>query len=50
MILQARFVFEECGGLTNLEQLENHPNDSLQSQALEIIETYFDQEEEEDID
>merc|ERR1719204_656400 len=46
----ARFVFEECGGLTNLEQLENHPNDSIQSQALEIMETHFDQEEEEDID
>ncbi|KAK7088074.1 importin subunit alpha-6-like [Littorina saxatilis] len=45
----ARFIFEECGGLTSLEQLESHPNDAIQNQALEIMETYFGHQEENDI-
>ncbi|XP_076434701.1 uncharacterized protein LOC143274696 [Babylonia areolata] len=40
----ARFVFEECGGLSNLEQLQHHANSDIQSQAQELADTYFGDE------
>lgn len=42
---QAKFVFEECGGLPSLELLEDHPNTDIQSQAHEIMDSYFNSEE-----
>ncbi|KAK7487913.1 hypothetical protein BaRGS_00020814 [Batillaria attramentaria] len=44
----ARFIFEECGGPGNLEQLHNHPNTDIQAQAQEIIDTYYGPEEEDE--
>jgi hypothetical protein len=45
---QASFMFEECGGVKNLEQLEHHPNSDIQQQAQEIVDNYFGEEECED--
>ncbi|KAL8576063.1 hypothetical protein ACOMHN_001413 [Nucella lapillus] len=44
----ARYMIEECGGVSNLEQLQNHANRDLQDQAQEILDKFFGEENEVD--
>ncbi|PVD31408.1 hypothetical protein C0Q70_06820 [Pomacea canaliculata] len=46
---EAKFIFEECGGLSHLEQLQNHPNSQIQEEAEEIIDTYFGKDYSEEV-
>jgi len=39
---------ERCGGLDKIERLQEHPNEQLYNMAFEIIDTYFNEEHEED--
>lgn len=39
---------ERCGGLDKIERLQEHPNEQLYNMAFEIIDTYFNEENEED--
>lgn len=41
-------IVQDCGGLTNIEELQNHENNTIYQRAVKILETYFGGEEEED--
>ena len=41
VILQGCSVFEECGGVTILEALDYHNNDTIRHQASELLDLYF---------
>jgi importin subunit alpha-6/7 len=40
-------MFDECGGITKLEELQDHQNPNIYNRALKIITTYFNGEDEE---
>jgi len=40
--------FETLGGLTRLEDLQSHPNETVYVKALDLLEKYFDVEEEDE--
>ena len=42
-------MFEENDGVARLEALEYHGNDTVQSQANDLLETYFYQETEQQV-
>lgn len=41
-------TIEECGGLDLIEKLQTHPNNDIYEKALEILETYFPSEDDEE--
>jgi importin subunit alpha-1 len=45
----ADFV-DECGGMEKIEQLQNHENEELYKKALSIMERYFADEDDDEID
>ena len=45
----ADFV-DECGGMEKIEQLQNHENEELYKKALGIMERYFADEDDDEID
>eukprot|EP00729_Bicosta_minor_P004527 gene4527-26539_t len=42
--------FEECGGMEKIEECQSHENEKIYEKALELIETYFGEEDEEEDD
>lgn len=47
---QVTLQIEECMGLDNIEELQSHENTKIAQTAYEIIETYFPQEDGEDVE
>ena len=43
-------LYEECGAMEKIEECQNHENEKVYEKALNIIETYFGEEEEEELD
>jgi hypothetical protein len=41
-------IVEECGGLDQFENLQRHDNEDIYKKVVQILQTYFDSEEEED--
>jgi len=41
-------IVEECGGVDQIESLQRHDNEDIYKKAVQILQTYFDSEEEED--
>ena len=41
-------VFDEYGGLDKLEELQQHPSEQVYERSVEILDKYFETEEEED--
>ena len=41
-------IVTDCGGLTALEELQNHENTNIYNRAVKVLETYFGAEEEDD--
>lgn len=39
--LKGCHVFEECDGVTRLEALDYHNNDTIRHQASELLDVYF---------
>ena len=46
MLHRVTLAIEECDGLDLLEKLQNHENELIYEKALNIIEHYFQNEEE----
>ena len=43
-------MFEEFGGVSSLEKLEQHPNSDIQEQAQDLIDQHFGDDDCEDVD
>jgi len=41
-------IVSDCGGLSAIEELQNHENTQIYSRAVKVLETYFGAEEEEE--
>jgi len=41
-------IVEECGGVDQLELLQRHDNEDIYKKSVQILQTYFESEEEED--
>jgi importin subunit alpha-1 len=38
-------IISDCGGISALENLQNHPNKNIYSRAVKLLETFFTTEE-----
>lgn len=41
-------IITDCGGLSAIEELQNHENTNIYNRAVKVLETYFGAEEEDD--
>jgi hypothetical protein len=41
-------LITDCGGLSAIEELQNHENNNIYNRAVKVLETYFGAEEEDD--
>lgn len=41
-------IVEECGGVDQIENLQRHDNEEIYKKSVQILQTYFESEEEED--